>query len=90
MVFDRIIVNNQTLLAEGQLTVDQPLIKITTTDGEVGQYFNQLETSQQSIESIALFKGEEERYASSSIQISKLTLVGGNYRIELEETHQVN
>lgn len=90
MVFDRIIVNNQTLLAEGQLTVDQPLIKITTTDGEVGQYFNQLETSQQSIESIALFKEEEERYASSSIQISKLTLVGGNYRIELEETHQVN
>ncbi|KAA1036979.1 hypothetical protein [Macrococcus equipercicus] len=85
MVFDKLNINDQTFEAEGQLTVEQPSVRITTTDGDVGLFFNQLETSQ-SIDSIAVFKGDEERYSSSRIKVSNLTVVGGNYRIELEET----
>lgn len=84
MVFDSIKVDEQTMTAEGQLTENDSLVKITTADAAIGQYFNQLEMNDKAVGHLAIFKDEEQRFSADELRLHNLTVVGGNYRIELE------
>lgn len=84
MVFDSIKVDEQTLTAEGQLTESESLVKITTADAAIGQYFNQLEISDKKVNHLSISKDGAERFTADELRLHNLTVVGGNYRIELE------
>ncbi|WJP98705.1 hypothetical protein [Macrococcus bovicus] len=82
MVFDKIAVNNHIIEAEGQFTQEDSAIRLTTSAGSIGQYFNQLESSREAV-NLVIFKDDEERLNEKELQLDNITVDGGNYRIQL-------
>ncbi|TDM04113.1 hypothetical protein [Macrococcus carouselicus] len=82
MVFDKISVNTQMIEAEGQFTQEDRAIRLTTSAGSIGQYFNQLELTDEKVDMI-IYKDDHERLNEKELSLDTITVVGGNYRIQL-------
>ena len=82
MVFDKISVNTQMIEAEGQFTQEDRAIRLTTSAGSIGQYFNQLELTDEKVDMI-IYKDDYERLNEKELSLDTITVVGGNYRIQL-------